>query len=83
MFGKHRNMQDYIRSLEKLEPMASDFDEIWPSHADLPIYPAVIHKLLDGAQKVLNGEVPGAKEEFHGQTITVYNLGFTTLLCNG
>lgn len=83
MFGEHRNMQDYIRSLEKLEPMASDFDEIWPSHADLPIYPGVIRKLHDGAQKIVNGEITGKKEEFHGRTITMYDLGFTVLLCDG
>ena len=82
MFGEHRNMRDYIRSLEKLEPMTSEFDEIWPSHADLPIDPAVIRKLHDGALKILNGEVPGTKEEFHGRTITVYDLGFTILLCD-
>ena len=31
MFGSHRNMNDYIRSLERLESYTDQFDEIWPS----------------------------------------------------
>jgi len=82
MFGEHRNMRDYILSLEKLEKRTGEFDEIWPSHADLPIAPGCIRKLHDGAQSILNGEAEGHQVEFFGQQITVYDLGFTTFLCN-
>ena len=81
MFGEHRNMSDYIRSLEKLKGM-SGFDELWPSHADIPILPDVIDRLLDGVQRIRNGKVPGRDEAFHGRAITAYDLGFTTLLCD-
>ena len=50
MFGAHRNMENYIRSLEHLETFTAEFDEIWPSHADIPISPALIRKLHDGAR---------------------------------
>ena len=83
MFGERRNMRDYILSLEKLEKRTGEFDEIWPSHADIPIDPGCIRKLRDGAQSILNGEAEGHQVEFFGQQITVYDLGFTTFLCNG
>ncbi len=82
MFGERRNMPDYIRSLEKLETMISDFDEIWPSHADLPLSPGCIRKLHDGALQILNKEISGTATDFFGQKITVCDLGFTTFLCN-
>ena len=83
MFGEHRNMRDYINSLEKLEKMTADFDEIWPSHADFPVFPDCIRKLHDGAEKILDKKVKGYAADFFGQNITVYDLGFTTFLCNG
>lgn len=81
MFGDHRNMQDYIASLEHLEAFTDQFDEIWPSHADIPVSPDVIRKLRDGAQAVLDGAVQGKPAELFGQSIVVYDLGFCTLLC--
>lgn len=81
MFGEHRNMRDYVLSLEKLEKRTAEFDEIWPSHADIPIFPGCIRKLRDGAEKILNKEAEGHQTEFFGQQITVYDLGFTTFLC--
>ena len=82
MFGDHRNMKDYIASLEHLEGFADQFDEIWPSHADIPVSPAVIRKLRDGAQTILDGTIQGKTTEFFGQSIVVYDLGFCTLLCS-
>ena len=82
MFGDHRNMQEYVRSLEKLEEMSAEFDEIWPSHADLPLHPDCIRRLHDAAQRILDKEAAGHRADFFGQEITVYDFGFTTFLCN-
>lgn len=82
MFGAHRNMENYIRSLEHLETFTAEFDEIWPSHADIPISPALIHKLHDGALDVLDGKVAGSPVEVHGNQVIAYDLGFCTLLCD-
>ena len=82
MFGEHRSMPDYIRSLEKLETRTADFDEIWPSHADFPLRPDCISKLRAGAQRILDRELPGHEADFFGHKITVYDLGFATFLCN-
>ena len=82
MFGAHRNMENYIRSLEHLETFTAEFDEIWPSHADIPISPALIRKLHDGARDVLDGKVAGSPVEVHGNQVIAYDLGFCTLLCD-
>ena len=81
MFGEHRNMRDYIVSLERLETMAGDFDEIWPSHADFPVAPDCIGRLREGAGKILDHEISGKTVEFFGRSIVVYDLGFTAFLC--
>ena len=81
MFGERRNMRDYAASLEKLEARTGEFDEIWPSHADIPLGTGVIRKLREGAGQILAGEVPGRDVEFFGQKIRVYDLGFTAFLC--
>ena len=82
MFGEHRNMKDYIASLEHLEDFAGQFDEIWPSHADFPVSPDVIQKLRDGARAILDGAVQGRPVERFGQHVVAYDLGFCTLLCD-
>ena len=82
MFGEHRDMREYVRSLKRLETMSAAFDEIWPSHADLPLSPDCIRRLYEGAGKILDKEIKGTETEFFGQRITVYPLGFTTFLCN-
>ena len=80
MFGDHRSMPDYIASLKRLEGLADQFDEIWPSHADIPVSPQVIRPLREGAQAVLEGAVRGIPEKLFGHDIAAYDLGFTTLL---
>lgn len=82
MFGDHRNMQDYIRSLDHLETYADRFDEIWPSHGDLPLTPDILPKLKAGAESVLRGEIPGKPVERFGKNAVAYSLGFCILLCN-
>ena len=80
MFGEHRNMKDYIDSLEKLDKMKADFDEIWPSHGDLPISPDCIREHCDGAKRILNKEIRGTETEVFGQKIKVYHVGETAFL---
>ena len=82
LFGAHRSMEDYIRSLKRLMDFTDDFDEIWPSHGDIPITPAVIPRLIEGAGRILDGSAEGKTQEVFGHTIMAYDLGFTTLLCD-
>ncbi len=82
MFGSHRSLTAYIRSLEHLEAYLDQFSEIWPSHAELPVPPETIRQLHDGAQAVLNGEIPGTAAQMFATPITEYDLGFCALLCD-
>ncbi|MBQ8972698.1 MAG: MBL fold metallo-hydrolase, partial [Clostridia bacterium] len=82
MFGSHRNMEEYIRSLERLEALQDQFDEIWPSHADIPIAPDTIHQLVEGARDVIAGIIKGTPAEMHGTPIVAYDVGISTLLCD-
>ncbi len=67
--------RDHIGSNEQ-------FDEIWPSHADIPISPVVIQRLYDGAQAVLDGAIQGKPVALFGRSIVAYDLGFSVLLCD-
>lgn len=80
MFGSHRNMKAYIQSLEKLEERIPEFDEIWPSHADIPVSPDTIAMLKEGTKDILAGKVQGQDTEMHGHKIKAYDLGFCTIL---
>ncbi len=82
MFGEHRDMRAYVSSLKRLETMTPAFDEIWPSHADLPLGPDCVVCLREGAEKILNGEAAGHTVDFRGHDILVYDLGFTGFLCD-
>ena len=82
MFGRFRNMPDYIRSLEHLRAWDGQFDEIWPSHASFPVFPDLIEKLHDGAQAVLDGSAAGRPGEIYGNRIREFDLGFAVFLCD-
>jgi glyoxylase-like metal-dependent hydrolase (beta-lactamase superfamily II) len=82
MFGPHRTMDAYIRSLTMLERREDEFDEIWPSHADIPVPKDTIRLLREGAQDILAGKVQGVPETMFGQSIVAYDLGFCTFLCD-
>jgi len=68
MFGEGRNMDAYIASLEVLETLrcneASTFDTIYPSHGEFPISSSIIPQLLDGARRLLAGELVGGEPPF-------------------
>ena len=82
MFGGHRDLRRYAESLDRLAARREDFDEIWPSHASIPVSPDLIPKLRDGARDILAGKLRGKTEEFHGQRIQAIDLGFATFLCD-
>ena len=80
MFGSHRNLPLYIESLKSLLSLLGEVDEIWPSHADLPVSPSVVPLLIEGAEKILRGELTGEPVEMHGRTIHRVDLGVTGML---
>jgi len=59
MFGKGRDINMYIESMKKLDKMKTDFETILPSHGDIPIKADIIPELIEGAERILKGEIEG------------------------
>lgn len=57
MFGEGRDFNTYISSLKKLEEIKDSFETIHPSHGELFVKHDIIRDLIEGAQRVLKGEV--------------------------
>ena len=80
MFGAHRDMEAYIASLGRLD-LRTDFDFIFPSHAKEKVGRAAIPLLIDGAQRILSGEIEGKEQERHGRKILSFDAGISRFLC--
>lgn len=80
MFGDHRSLPRYVESLKNLLPMLDQIDEIWPSHADLPVPPSVVPVLIEKTEALLRGEIAGEPFEMHGRTVLRADLGVTGML---
>jgi glyoxylase-like metal-dependent hydrolase (beta-lactamase superfamily II) len=82
MFGPYRDLQAYIAGLEHLSAYKDAYDEIWPSHAELPLKQDVIEPLISGAEQILSGALEGRKETVHGREITAYDAGISVFLAD-
>ncbi len=80
MFGPQRDLTKFAESLETLVDMAGQFDVIYPCHGDLAVKPDVIPQLLEGARKVIAGEVAGEPRQMFGTTIHACDVGVDVLL---
>ena len=81
MFGAHRNMDDYIASLEKLNAMKDRFDIIRTSHDTMDLKPSIIAKLIKAAKMVRDGKAQGEPRSMYGVPITAYDMGCAVFLC--
>lgn len=59
LFGAGRNLQAFQNSLEKMIAMSGSFDSIWPSHGSYPLSTDIIPGILQGAQDLAAGKLPG------------------------
>ena len=82
MFGIQREMHAYRLSLLKLQKFTSEFDEIYPSHAECPVKPALIMELFKASGDVMDGKVEGHVEEVFGKPIIAYQTEAATFLCD-
>ncbi len=80
MFGVHRDFHSYVWSLRRLLER-EDFDCVYASHADLRVPREVIPQLIDGAERVLAGAVPGERITVHGKEIMARDIGENVFLC--
>ncbi|MBR3151151.1 MAG: MBL fold metallo-hydrolase [Erysipelotrichaceae bacterium] len=69
MFGPYRNMQAYVKSIERLEKRKDEFDRIFPCHGECPLGPEILQPLKAEAIEVLEGKHSGESLELHGRTI--------------
>ena len=81
MFGQQRDMISYIASLERLL-RRDDFDFIYPSHAREKVSRDVIPQLIEGAKRILAGEVGGVEIELFGKKAIRRDVGVSRFLCN-
>ncbi len=81
MFGVHREMRSYVHGLKRLMKR-SDFDLVYPSHADLPTGREVIPELIEGAQAILDGRGKGELISMYGKEIMAYEAGRNVFLCD-
>ncbi len=83
MFGTWRNILAYKHSLMRLEKFADMFDTVYPSHGTFPVPADIIPKLIEGAEKIINGEIPWTAAEFMGTPLRRYDVGVAAFLCDG
>ena len=83
MFGTFRNMYAYRDSLVRLMKRADEFDEIWPSHAEIPVAKEVIPSLIAAAETVISGNAECTEAEIHGMRIHVFHGETSDFLLNG
>ncbi len=80
MFGVQREIHSYMKSLKKLDEYRSRFDTIYPSHGTFPVYPELIDKLYDGAERIMRGEIQAKKADMFGTTVDSFDVGAATFL---
>ena len=81
MFGAHRNMKRYIESMVEMKYHIDEFDEIYPSHSEIPVKPDCIPKLVEAAKKIFDGQAEGTDVEVHGKQIKLYQFEVAGFLC--
>ncbi|MBP3618168.1 MAG: MBL fold metallo-hydrolase [Lachnospiraceae bacterium] len=81
MFGEHRNLQNYIVSLEKLSAYEGRFDTVYASHSSVEVAPDMIPKLIAGAKQILAGEATGEEIDLFGNSVLLYQFEFAGFLC--
>ena len=76
MFGAHRNINDYVKSLKHLLTFKKRFDTVYPSHGSFTVEPDLIEKLIEGAESIIRGEVKGEDMDLFGNPITFYKFPY-------
>jgi len=82
MFGKFRNLKEYVPSMKKLLKYTDRFDSIFPSHGSIPVEPDIIPKLIEDAEQILSGKAEGEPVEKFGMKAVLYRFSEAGFLCD-
>ncbi len=82
MFGRFRNLKEYVLSMKKLLKYADRFDSVYPSHGSIPVESGIIPKLIEGAEKILAGKAEGNPVERFGIKAVLYRFEEAGFLCD-
>lgn len=80
MFGKYRNLDDYIESLKHLAIYNEQYDDIYPMHGTIPVKKELISDLLEGAQEIKNGQASGTAVEMFGNEVYLFKFPYAGFL---
>ena len=61
---------------------SSEFDWIYPSHAQLKVPVSVIPELIQGAKDVLSGLISGTLRQVHGKQVISFDIEIDRFLCD-
>lgn len=76
MFGSHRSLPLYIKSLEKLDDIRTEFDEIYPSHGSPVVGRDAVTLVRVELKKAIDKELPRKDEELFGEEVATYQGSF-------
>jgi len=82
MFGAQRSLIGYVCSLERLEKRKEGFDEIWPSHGDLPLDPSLIEICKNDVEDLLEGKLSYEPLKIHDSSVRAYQGKANIYLCD-
>lgn len=80
MFGPGRNMNAYIESMIKLLTLSSQFDIVYAAHGPIPVKSDILVELINGARRILKGEIIGIKSTRAGVAALEYDVGVAKFL---
>ena len=81
MFGPERDLDAYIASLTRLLER-DDFDFVYPTHGEIKVSRDAIPELIEGAKKILAGELDAEESELYGYKIRDIDAGIARFLCD-
>ena len=82
MFGKYRNIGQYIEGLRHLKEYDGRYDEIYPMHGSFPVKPDLIDKLILAATEIQSGNASGFIVNIFGMDVCCYKYPYVGLLCD-
>jgi len=83
MFGRGRNLDAFVASMEKLAKRQAEFTEVYPSHSDPVVPPSKIGDILKGASLLAEGKGEAIKlpETMHySKFCNLYDFGYAKFL---